>query len=73
MSDNLSDILDKIRVQCIFFEFTINGRTCNTQFFHYPRNGNSAVFNSFLEYFALMRHVRYALQSENTKMSTTDV
>ena len=46
----------KTGVKCIIFEFTVYGRTCNTELVNYPGNGNTAVFDGFLQYLALVRH-----------------
>ena len=56
MSDNLSDIFYKICIKSLILELAVNGWTCNTQFLHDARDGNTAVFNGFLQYFALVRH-----------------
>lgn len=54
----LSNALDKIVVQCSIFEFTINRWTCNAQLLYDTTNGNTTVFDGFLQYFALMGHER---------------
>lgn len=46
--------LYEIIIYCFVFEFTINGWACNPHFFHDARDGNTTVFNSFLQDFALV-------------------
>lgn len=56
MSNNVTYSLYKGVIKCLVFEFTIYRRTCNTQSIYNTCNGNTAVFDGFLEYFALMWH-----------------
>ena len=56
MVNNFTNFLYKGVINCFFFEFTINSRTCNTQLIDDARNRNTAVFDGFLKDFALMWH-----------------
>lgn len=55
--DYVSYSLYEVVINCLLFEFTINGRTCNTQLLYDTRDGNTAVFDGFLQDFALMWHI----------------
>ncbi|SNC76995.1 hypothetical protein SAMN06265337_3666 [Hymenobacter gelipurpurascens] len=57
MSNYITDTLYESVIKCIFFEFTIDRWTCNTQLLHDTRDGYTTVFDSFLEYFALIWHL----------------
>jgi hypothetical protein len=56
MADYFAYSFYKVSIQCIVFEFTIDGRSCNTQLLHDARDRDTAAFNSFLHYFTLVRH-----------------
>ena len=56
MSDNKTNFFYKVGIECLVLESTIDSRTRNTKLLHDARDGNTAVFDSFLQYFALMRH-----------------
>ena len=56
MIDYVTYLLYKAVIKCVLFEFTIDGRTCNAQFFHNTRNRDTAAFNGFLQDFALVWH-----------------
>ena len=53
---DFTNTLYKTVVNCFFFEFTVNGWACNTHFINNARNGDTAVFDGFLQDFALVRH-----------------
>jgi hypothetical protein len=46
----------KVVINCYFFEFTVNGGARNAQFLYDTRNGNTAIFDGFLQDFPLVWH-----------------
>ena len=68
VSDNKTNIFYKICIKCIILEFTVNSRTRNAELFHNARDGNTAIFNSLLQYFTLMRHNELWFYDYTTKM-----
>jgi len=57
MINDFANTCYKAVINCFFFEFTIDSRTCNPHFLYDTRNGNTAVFDGFLQDFALMWHM----------------
>ncbi|AIZ62747.1 hypothetical protein PK28_01930 [Hymenobacter sp. DG25B] len=68
MRNYITDTFYKSVIKCLIFELTVNSRTCNTQLFHYTGNGNTAVFNGFLQDFALVWHIDRVYYWGNVKM-----
>jgi len=52
----LTDTFYKAVINCFFFEFTVYGRASNAQFLYDTRNRKTAVFDGFLQDFALVWH-----------------
>lgn len=56
MSDYITNAFNKSVIKCILFEFTIDRRASNAKFINNAGNRNTAVFDGFLQDFALMWH-----------------
>ncbi len=57
MIDNSPHALYKVVINGFLFEFTVDSRARDTQLLYNTRDGNTAIFDGFLQNFTLMWHI----------------